>query len=310
MAELRVKSTGTIKLFENDNTSSVTIASPASLSANKTITLPDADVTLASGTMLATDGSGASLTALNASELGSGTVPTARLGSGTASSTTVLYGDQTYKTEPSGVALTGSTDNTIVTVTGADAIAGEAKLLFDASGSPLFLTVGNAAAEDTGIKFDGNEQDYHIALDDSNNYFEIGRGATVGGGMGIQIRPNDDLAIFAGTQTGKCMVRMNSKGTPATVSLADDASTTFSSVNVASLFMFQSNSSYASAIFWVNYGSTTVVKIADPQDVYAVADTDGKICVTHALNSDDVTIKNRLGSTKTVSCYVIATNGH
>jgi len=100
MAELRVKSTGTLKLFENDNTSSVTIASPASLGADRIITLPDASVTLASGTMLATDGSGASLTALNASELGSGTVPTARLGSGTASSSTVLYGDQTYKAEP------------------------------------------------------------------------------------------------------------------------------------------------------------------------------------------------------------------
>ena len=102
MAELRVKGTGTIKLFENDNTSNVTIASPASLGADRTVTLPDANVTLASGTMLATDGSGASLTALNASELGSGTVPTARLGSGTASSSTVLYGDQTYKAEPGG----------------------------------------------------------------------------------------------------------------------------------------------------------------------------------------------------------------
>ena len=102
MAEIRVKSTGTIKLFESDNTSNVTIASPASLGADRTITLPDASVTLASGTMLATDGSGASLTALNASELGSGTVPTARLGSGTASSSTVLYGDQTYKAEPGG----------------------------------------------------------------------------------------------------------------------------------------------------------------------------------------------------------------
>ena len=61
MAELRVKGTGTLKLFENDNTSSVTIASPASLSADKTITLPDADVTLASGTMLATDGDGSGL---------------------------------------------------------------------------------------------------------------------------------------------------------------------------------------------------------------------------------------------------------
>ena len=102
MSELRLKSTGTIKLFENDNTSNITIASPASLGADRTITLPDASVTLASGTMLATDGSGASLTALNASELGSGTVPTARLGSGTASSSTILYGDQTYKAEPTG----------------------------------------------------------------------------------------------------------------------------------------------------------------------------------------------------------------
>ena len=102
MAEIRLKSTGTIKLFENDNTSSVTIASPASLGGDRTITLPDASVTLASGTMLATDGSGASLTALNASELGSGTVPTGRLGTGTASSSTVLYGDQTYKAEPGG----------------------------------------------------------------------------------------------------------------------------------------------------------------------------------------------------------------
>ena len=47
--------------------------------------------------------SGINLTALNATNLGSGTVPTARLGTGTASSSTVLYGDQTYKAEPGGV---------------------------------------------------------------------------------------------------------------------------------------------------------------------------------------------------------------
>ena len=56
MAELRVKSTGTLKLFESDNTSSVTIASPASLGGDRTITLPDGDVTLASGTMATTNG--------------------------------------------------------------------------------------------------------------------------------------------------------------------------------------------------------------------------------------------------------------
>jgi len=46
MAELRITGTGTIKLFESDDTSSVTIASPASLGGDRTITLPDANVDL------------------------------------------------------------------------------------------------------------------------------------------------------------------------------------------------------------------------------------------------------------------------
>ena len=46
MAEIRIQQTGALKLFENDNTSSITIASPSSLSANRTVTLPDADVDL------------------------------------------------------------------------------------------------------------------------------------------------------------------------------------------------------------------------------------------------------------------------
>ena len=66
--------------------------------------------------------SGVNFTALNATNLGSGTVPTARLGTGTASSSTVLYGDQTYKAEPGGGILlkrevTGVTALTTVTST-------------------------------------------------------------------------------------------------------------------------------------------------------------------------------------------------
>ena len=86
MAELRVKGTGTIKLFENDNTSSVTIASPASLSADKTITLPDADVTLVSGTM-------------NDATALSGNIPVSNLNSGTAAGATTFWrGDATWVT--------------------------------------------------------------------------------------------------------------------------------------------------------------------------------------------------------------------
>jgi len=49
---------------------------------------------------------------------------------GTASSSTFLRGDNSW-TAPGGVSLSGSTDNTITTVTGADALAGEANLTFD-----------------------------------------------------------------------------------------------------------------------------------------------------------------------------------
>ena len=48
MAEIRVNTTGTLKLYENDNTSYVQIAAPSSLGANRTITIPDADVDLSS----------------------------------------------------------------------------------------------------------------------------------------------------------------------------------------------------------------------------------------------------------------------
>ena len=62
-------------------------------------------------------GNGSGLTALNASNIGSGTVPTARLGSGTASSSTFLAGDSTFKTV-TGTTINSNTYNRVITGSG------------------------------------------------------------------------------------------------------------------------------------------------------------------------------------------------
>jgi hypothetical protein len=81
-------------------TGTVTIASP-NTNSDRTVTLPDVtgSLVVSSGPLgTPSSGDGTNLTNLNASNLASGTVPTARLASGTANNTTYLRGDQTWAT--------------------------------------------------------------------------------------------------------------------------------------------------------------------------------------------------------------------
>ena len=48
------------------------------------------------------------------------------------------------------------------------------------SGTTPALTIGDAGTEDTKVVFDGNEQDYYMGLDDTDNEFKIGLGSVVG----------------------------------------------------------------------------------------------------------------------------------
>ena len=81
-------------------TGTVTITSP-NTNSDRTVTLPDVTGSLVvSSGPLGTPSSGdaTNLTNLNASNLATGTVPTARLASGSATSSTYLRGDQTWAT--------------------------------------------------------------------------------------------------------------------------------------------------------------------------------------------------------------------
>ena len=82
-------------------------------------------------------GNGSGLTALNASNLGSGTVPTARLGSGTASSSTFLRGDSTFAAVTS-TTINNNADNRLITGSGtANTLEAESTLTYDGTNLDL-----------------------------------------------------------------------------------------------------------------------------------------------------------------------------
>ena len=108
------------------------------------------------------------------------TVSLAKLtASGTKDSTTYLRGDNTFATV-SGTALTGSTNNQVTTVTGANAITGESDLTFDPSTNTLqvgadnngIITTSNAlnlkapASEPVNI-FSNNQQNLTVKADNN-----------------------------------------------------------------------------------------------------------------------------------------------
>jgi len=135
---------------------------------------------LGGNTVLTSNGSG-TISGLPASAISSGTVATARLGSGTASSSTFLAGDSSYKTVTGTItAFTNGVNNRVVTATSGTALNGEANLEFDGTdfkvlGKEFIGVVGSGGAT-TGkqtISF-GSGEAMPQTLTAANSYIALG----------------------------------------------------------------------------------------------------------------------------------------
>ena len=131
-------------------------------------------------------GNGSGLTALNASNLGSGTVPTARLGSGTASSSTFLRGDSTFAAVTS-TTINNNADNRVITGSGtANTLNGESGLTYNGSSALIVsgsgqqdILIGSTNAGGAAIAFDGDSNgdgagsDYALIRHNTDGNLEI-----------------------------------------------------------------------------------------------------------------------------------------
>ena len=111
--------------------------------------------------------------------------------------------------------LTGSTDNTVVTVTGANAISGESNLLFDGTiltndGGEIDIDISSG---DPHLSFQiGGTDEFTIGVDDSDSdIFKIDTGGTVGGATKLSIDTSGNVIIAGGLTTGSTSF-VNSSG--------------------------------------------------------------------------------------------------
>ncbi len=84
----------------------------------------------------------------------------------------------------------GGTFDGNVTMGGTLTVTGNVISPVTIGGTTPTLTIGDAGAEDTKIVFDGNAQDFHVGLDDSNDSLTIGLGSALGTTSHIVIDAN------------------------------------------------------------------------------------------------------------------------
>jgi hypothetical protein len=107
---------------------------------------------------------------------------------------------------------------------------------------------------------------------------------------------NGELLRVAKASTGTEGAGINFSGTYV---LADDASQTVTLPHAA-MFMVTNQDAGQGGLLFATYDSATITIVSDPSSIFATSDTDGKLCVFKSGSSNNVTVKNRLGASRTI----------
>jgi hypothetical protein len=226
---------------------------------------------------------------VNASSIDSGTVPTARLGSGTASSTTFLAGDQTYKTALTSAVTSVATGNGMVggSITSTGTVSVLANNGIVANGAGVFVNAN------TGIVANGAGVFVNAAYIDTisansarwsngsiTNTFTVGTSAyfVSNGNVGISnTAPGHKLTVNGNIATSNSFILLTSAN-PAVAPFPNIRSDDPRGVSIQ--FGNSTNLSYN----WVFQGDRNVVLYDDGTPVYntgtAISDRRHKIDIT------------------------------
>jgi hypothetical protein len=245
--------------------------------------------------------SGINLTALNASNLGSGTVPVARLGTtGTRDATTFLRGDNTWAVV---VTDDGATSDSFATIV----VAGQDNIVADSSTDTLTLVAGagitlttNASTDTITIASSAASQNTFSTVavtGQSNVVAESGSDTlNIAAGAGISITTNSETDTVTITSTA-------AEGVTAFSALSDaiSASLTVNKFYLPAITALAVSNNGASAYRFDQYGA------ADNPTIYAINGT--TIAFNLNVTGHPFVIQNGAGVNYNTGLIHVETNG-